>query len=265
MIDRERGLPVQSAVPRFLRENRRRMMRKILLTTVAVAAVVGVAGLASAQTTQAPSGGSAAKPESTEHQAPGAMGGALKGNINGPGAAKSAQTPAQGAKPEQRMGQDEKQTTPQRGAQEEKPATQEQRGAQEQKSGAQEQRGAQEEKSGTQEQRGAQEENSKSGAKANEQNASKTTGSRGAAVQLSQTQRTKIQAVIGHSSAARVTNVNFNVEVGVAIPRTVHVEVLPQDIVEIVPQFEGFEYIIVGDNILIIDPDTLEIVDIIPA
>jgi hypothetical protein len=41
--------------------------------------------------------------------------------------------------------------------------------------------------------------------------------------------------------------------------------VLPQDIVEVVPQFEGFDYIIVGDNILIIDPDTLEIVDIIPA
>ena len=219
---------------------------------------------------QAPSGGSAAKPESTEHQAPGAMGGALKGNINGPGAAKSAQTPAQGAKPDQRMGQDEqKQTTPQRGAQEERPGAQAQRGAQEEKkpAGTEEQRGAQEEerKPGTQEQRGAQEENSKSGAKANEQNASKTTGSRGASVQLSQTQRTKIQAVIGHSSAARVTNVNFNVEVGVAIPRSVHVEVLPQDIVEIVPQFEGFDYIIVGDNILIIDPDTLEIVDIIPA
>jgi hypothetical protein len=229
-------------------------MRKLLLTTVAAAAVVGVAGLASAQTTQSPSGGSAAKPESTEHQAPGAMGGALKGNINGAGAAKSARTPAPGAKPDQRLGQDEKQTTPQRGAQEEKPATQEQRGAQEEKKPA-----------GTEEQRGAQEENSKSGAKANEQNASKANGSRGAAVQLSQTQRTKIQAVIGHSSAARVTNVKFNVEVGVAIPRTIHVEVVPEDIVEIVPQFEGFDYIIVGDNILIIDPDTLEIVDIIPA
>ena len=109
-------------------------MRKLLLTTVAAAAVVGVAGLASAQTMQTPSGGTAAKPESTEHQAPGAMGGALKGNINGPGAAKSAQTPAQGAKPDQRMGQDEqKQTMPQRGAQEEKPGAQEQRGAQEEK------------------------------------------------------------------------------------------------------------------------------------
>jgi hypothetical protein len=242
------------------------MMRKLLLTTVAAAAVVGVAGLASAQTTPSPSGGTAAKPESTEHQAPGAMGGALKGNINGPGAAKSVQTPAQGAKPDQRMGQDQqKQATPQRGAQEEKPGAQEERGAQEEKRGTEQQRGAQEERSGTQEQRGAQEENSKSGAKANEQKASKATGSRGASVQLSQTQRTKIQAVIGHSSAARVTNVNFNVAVGVAIPRTVHVEVLPEDIVEVVPQFEGFDYIIGGDNILIIDPDTLEIVDIIAA
>jgi hypothetical protein len=240
-------------------------MRKLLLTTVAVAAVVGVAGVASAQTMQAPSGGNAAKPESTEHQAPGAMGGAIKGNINGPGAAKSAQTPAQGTKPNQTLGQDEKkQMTPQRGAQEEKPGTQEQRGAQEEKSGTQEQHRAQEEKSGTQEQRGAQEENAKSGTNAGEQNASKTTGSHGA-VQLSETQRTKIQTIIGHSRAARVTNVKFNVEVGVRIPRTVHVEVVPEDIVEVVPQFRGFDYIIVGDNILIIDPDTLEIVDIIAA
>ncbi len=241
-------------------------MRKLLLTTVAAAAVVGVAGLAAAQTMQAPNGGGAAKPQSTEHQAPGAMSGALKRNINGAGAAKSAQAPAQGAEPDQRMGQDEqKQATPLRGAQDEKPGAQEQRGAQEEKRGTERQRGAQEEKPGTQEQRGAQEENSKSGAKANEQNASKTTGSRGAPVQLSQTQRTKIQAIIGHSSAARVTNVNFNVEVGVAIPRTVHVEVVPEDIVAVVPQFEGFDYTIVGDKILIIDPDTLEIVDIIAA
>ncbi len=58
---------------------------------------------------------------------------------------------------------------------------------------------------------------------------------------------------------------NFNIAVGVRVPHDVHVEVLPEDIVEIVPQFEGFDYIMVGDNILIIDPDTLEIVDVIAA
>ena len=108
--------------PSILRGNRRRMMRKLLLTTVAVAAIVGVAGVASAQTMQTPSGGNAAKPESTEHQAPGAMGGAMRATSTAPGAAKSAQVPAQGTKPDQKLGQDgEKQMTPQRGAQEEKP------------------------------------------------------------------------------------------------------------------------------------------------
>jgi hypothetical protein len=205
--------------------------------------------------TQAPAGGSAAKSESTEHQTPGAMSGALKGNINGSGAAKSAQAPAQGTKPDQQLGQDqEKQMTPQRGSQEDKSGAQEQ------------QRGAQDEKRGTEEQRGAQQENTKSGVNADEQNASKTKGPGGGAVQLSQTQRSKIQAVIGRSHAARVTtNVNVDVAVGVKIPRSVHVEVLPEDVVEIVPQFEGFDYIVVGDNILIIDPDTLEIVDVIPV
>jgi hypothetical protein len=59
--------------------------------------------------------------------------------------------------------------------------------------------------------------------------------------------------------------VNFNIAIGVAVPRNVHVEVLPEDVVEIVPQYEGFEYVMVGDQILIIDPDSLEIVAIIQA
>jgi len=237
-------------------------MRKSLLTTVAAAAIIGFAGVAAAQTTPGPAGtpnpagGSAAKSQSSERQSPSAPGGALKGNINGPGAAKSAQAPNQGAKPDERLGQDQqKQTTPQRGAQEEKPAAQQpQRGAQEDKPAAQ------------QPQRGAQENTPNPGANAPEHNAGSATGARGGAVQLSQTQRSKIQAVIGHGHTARMTGrVDFDVAVGVKIPRDVRIEVLPQDIVEIVPQFEGYDYIVVGDNILIIDPDTLEIVDVIAA
>ena len=33
----------------------------------------------------------------------------------------------------------------------------------------------------------------------------------------------------------------------------------------LVPQYEGYDYVLVGDNILIIDPDTMEIVDVIPV
>jgi hypothetical protein len=45
----------------------------------------------------------------------------------------------------------------------------------------------------------------------------------------------------------------------------VHYAVLPQDIVRIVPQYRGFDYFLVEDEIVIVDPHTLEIVAIIPA
>jgi hypothetical protein len=35
--------------------------------------------------------------------------------------------------------------------------------------------------------------------------------------------------------------------------------------VTIVPEYRGFEYVVVGDQLLIIDPNTLEIVAILPA
>ena len=57
----------------------------------------------------------------------------------------------------------------------------------------------------------------------------------------------------------------FSVSVGAKVPRDVHVAVLPPEVVTIVPEYRGFEYVMVGDQLLIIDPDTLEIVAILPA
>jgi len=242
-------------------------MRKTLMTTVAAAALVGFTAMAAAQTTEGQPSKSTAKPAGAMQEQKGATGGAITHQPSGaqssektPAAAEHAtQGAAPAAKPEQRMGKDEKnEATPQRGAQEE-------RGTQDKGT---EQKGAQEEH-GTQ-QRGAQEDTGKSGVNDSEQHASQKPDSskisHGAPVQLSQTQRTKIQSVIGKSSEARVTtNVKFDVSVGARVPRDVHVEVLPEDVVEIVPQYEGFDYIVVGDNILIIDPDSLEIVAVIQA
>jgi hypothetical protein len=88
----------------------------------------------------------------------------------------------------------------------------------------------------------------------------------GASVQLSQDQRTKIKDVIVRDrNVARVNGANFAVSVGARVPRDVHVTVLPPEVVTIVPEYRGFEYVLVGDQLLIIDPDTLEIVAILPA
>ena len=49
--------------------------------------------------------------------------------------------------------------------------------------------------------------------------------------------------------------------VGVAVPRTIHVQPLPHRIVEIVPAFEGYVFFVLADGrIIILQPDTYEIV-----
>ena len=84
-------------------------------------------------------------------------------------------------------------------------------------------------------------------------------------VQLSTEQRTRIKSIVTTHREARVDRVDFSISVGVRVPRTVHLVALPEEVVVIVPQFRGFYYFIVGDEIVIVDRATLEIVAVLPA
>jgi uncharacterized protein DUF1236 len=90
-----------------------------------------------------------------------------------------------------------------------------------------------------------------------------TTGQAGAGAKLSTEQRTKITTVIKEQHVAPVTNVNFSISVGTRVPREVSFHPLPSEIVTVYPEWRGYEYILVRDQILVINPRTLEIVDII--
>jgi Protein of unknown function (DUF1236) len=58
--------------------------------------------------------------------------------------------------------------------------------------------------------------------------------------------------------------INVQVRVGVAIPRTVVLHALPPTIVEVYPSYSRYKLVMIDDNtILIVDPDTWEIVDVI--
>ena len=81
-------------------------------------------------------------------------------------------------------------------------------------------------------------------------------------VTLTQEQRTKVQSSFGKHKG-RSANVNISVSVGVAVPRTVELYAIPEDIVIIVPGYRRYRYFIVGDRVCIVDPDTYEIVEII--
>jgi len=95
-----------------------------------------------------------------------------------------------------------------------------------------------------------------------------TTGTSGGAriqVQVTEQQRTQIHERLAHFRVERIEHPQFSVSVGVVIPSSVRIVVLPPEIVEIVPQYAGFDYVVVGDEIVIIDPGSLLIVAVIPA
>lgn len=90
-----------------------------------------------------------------------------------------------------------------------------------------------------------------------------TTGQAGAGAKLSTEQRTKITTVIKSQNVRPVTNVNFSISVGARVPRDVGFHPLPAEIVTIYPEWRGYEFILVNNQIIVVNPRTLEIVDVI--
>jgi hypothetical protein len=90
-----------------------------------------------------------------------------------------------------------------------------------------------------------------------------------ASTSLSTEQRTRIREVILRGrNAPRLAHPDFDIRVGYRIPRErLHFALLPlpSTIVDIEPTWEGYLYFLVGDEIVVVDPDTYEIVAVLPA
>jgi hypothetical protein len=96
--------------------------------------------------------------------------------------------------------------------------------------------------------------------------ASSASAAKRGSASLTSEQRTKIhQTIVRQGNAPRVANVNFSVSVGTTVPRSVRLVAVPAPIVEIQPAWRGYEYFMVGDQVVIVDPDTMQIVAIISA
>jgi hypothetical protein len=94
---------------------------------------------------------------------------------------------------------------------------------------------------------------------------------RGSNVSLSTEQRTKVrETIIREKNAPRLSrsDINISLNVGERIPRDrirIRPLPLPSSIVEIEPQWRGYLYFLVGDEIVVVEPDTYEVVAVIPA
>jgi hypothetical protein len=97
------------------------------------------------------------------------------------------------------------------------------------------------------------------------ENKSQTVGQAGAGAKMSTEQRTKITTVIKGQHVQPVTNVNFSISVGTRVPRDVSFHPLPAEIVTVYPDWRGYEFILVRDQIIVVDPQSLEIVAVLDA
>jgi uncharacterized protein DUF1236 len=76
----------------------------------------------------------------------------------------------------------------------------------------------------------------------------------GGSATLTTEQRTKIrETVLAGGSVPRASNVNFSISVGTVVPTTVRVVEVPSVIVEVHPEWRGYMYFVVGDEIIIVD------------
>lgn len=214
-------------------------MRSRLLISVSAAALIAGAGLATAQDKGGPSGGSGSNPA----------------------AAPQTTSPAQQSAPPASNGgsemQQRQEAPPVRAQQDNNRGEQKQQRAQDQREQRQER---------AQDQRDWRD-NQAQDSKSDKKGSSATTGqgAGGASANLTTEQRSKISTNIRKTNVKRETNVNFNISVGTAIPRTVTLHPLPATVIEVYPQWRGYRFVLVEDEIVIIEPGSYRIVAVIDA
>ena len=87
-----------------------------------------------------------------------------------------------------------------------------------------------------------------------------------ATASLTVEQRTRIrETVLKDGNVPRVGRVDFQINVGTVVPRTVRVVALPAPVVEIHPAWRGYLYFVHEDEIVVVEPGTMRIVAVLPA
>ena len=93
--------------------------------------------------------------------------------------------------------------------------------------------------------------------------AKQATGSSQATAQLTVEQRDTLRQRLVQSGPPRVTNVNINSRIGERLPRRLELRALPVVIVDEFPQYRGYRYVMIRDEICIVNPATYEIVEVV--
>ena len=80
---------------------------------------------------------------------------------------------------------------------------------------------------------------------------------------LDESHRSRLHTAVARLDTRPLTRVNFSVSVGTVVPRTVELRPLPASIVEIIPAYRDYDYFVVRNTVVIVEPETHKIVDVI--
>jgi hypothetical protein len=95
---------------------------------------------------------------------------------------------------------------------------------------------------------------------------SKTSGDKAKHVDLTGDKRTKVQSAFRDAGNVKHrTDVNIDISVGRRLPRDWHFVPVPTAVIAIVPEYRDYYFAYVEDEYVIVEPDTYEVVAVLPA
>jgi hypothetical protein len=254
---------------KYMRRNS--MINRLMISVAAVALVAGSSGFANAQGMgrEGGAGREGAGMQQSAPSSPAASPTATTPGREGSEGMKSTQSEEKGGmkgpRAQQDMKSDEKSSTTQSAQEGSKADHSKGMSSQnEEKGTAKGTKAESEERNGNMKAEGREGRDTNTAAGAKEGDRS-TVGQAGANAKLTTEQRTKITTVIRDQHVAPVTNVNFSISIGTRVPREVGFHPLPTEIVTIYPDWRGYEFFLVRDQIVVVDPRTLEIVAVLEA
>jgi hypothetical protein len=83
------------------------------------------------------------------------------------------------------------------------------------------------------------------------------------AVKLNERQQAEVRGVLRSEQIEKLDRVDFSLSTGTIVPSYAPIRPLPERIVEIVPQYRGYDFVMMRDEIVIIEPRTRRIVTVL--
>ncbi len=83
-------------------------------------------------------------------------------------------------------------------------------------------------------------------------------------LKLSDAQRQKIQSIFSGKQSQRLQTANFTLSIGAAVPQQVALNKLPPEVASTIGGYQGDDYVLVGNQLVIVDSTSRRVVAIIP-